>query len=73
MERNVAISRFRITPYINAEAYYESNTDEWNQTDATLGAEFPWRQNILELYFTWQYKQHFDDDQIVGITLQKHL
>ncbi|MCG3204612.1 MAG: hypothetical protein KCHDKBKB_01327 [Elusimicrobia bacterium] len=74
LERNVAISRFRITPYANAEAFFESITDEWNQVDGTVGAEFPWHyQTILEFYCTWQFTRNLEDDQIFGVTLQKHL
>lgn len=74
IERNVAISKFRITPYANAEGYYESNTDEWNQVDGTVGAEFPWRyQTILEFYCTWQFNRNLSDNQVIGVTLQKHI
>ncbi len=74
LERNIAIKKFRMTPYANAEGYYDGKTDEWNQADATLGAEFPWRyQTILEFYFTWQFTHRISDNQLLGVTLQKHL
>ncbi len=74
LEHSVALNSVKITPYANAEAYYDFKVDQWNRADLTLGAEFPWRwSTILELYVT-----HFDnrrgaDGRSWGIVFQKHL
>jgi hypothetical protein len=74
IERNVAISKFRVTPYTSGEAFYDGKEDDWNQAEAVLGAEFPFRfRTVLELSFTWQYLENSTDNQILGLTLQKHL
>ena len=74
LEHSVALNSVKITPYANAEAYYDFKVDQWNRADLTLGAEFPWRwSTILELYVT-----HFDnrrgaDGRSWGFVFQKHL
>lgn len=74
LERNVAMGKFRMTPYANAEAYYDGRVDDWNQADAAVGAEFPWYYStILEFSFTHQFKKSAEDNQVIGLTLQKHL
>jgi hypothetical protein len=74
VERNVKIERFRMTPYIHGEAYYDGVADDWNQMDATAGAEFPWRyKTILEINYTRQMKRDGTDNDVIGLEFQKHL
>jgi hypothetical protein len=74
LEHSLALKTFKLTPYANAEAYYDFKADEWSRADFTLGAEFPWRwSTILECYFTHYDNRHGADGRSWGFVLQKHL
>lgn len=74
LEHSLALKSVKITPYANAEAYYDFKVDQWNRADLTLGAEFPWRwSTILELYVTHFDNRHGTDGRSWGVVFQKHL
>ncbi|MBK8869754.1 MAG: hypothetical protein IPN19_01585 [Elusimicrobia bacterium] len=74
LEHSVALKSVKLTPYANAEAYYDFKVDQWNRADLTLGAEFPWRwSTILELYVTHFDNRHGADGRSWGVVFQKHL
>jgi hypothetical protein len=74
LEHSMALKSVKITPYANAEAYYDFKVDQWNRADLTVGAEFPWRwSTILELYVTHFDNRHGTDGRSWGVVFQKHL
>lgn len=74
LEHSLTLRTFKFTPYANAEAYYDFTLDEWNRSDMTLGAEFPWRwSTVLECYYTHSENRKGTDGQSWGFVFQKHL
>ncbi len=54
-ERTVSIRSYHFTPYLRAEAYYDSNFHKWSRTAATAGCIFPFRKRYeLEPYYEHQ-------------------
>lgn len=54
-ERDSRIDRFRFSPYVQLELYYDSRVNGWNRNEYSLGSEFPIRHRfILEFYYTYQ-------------------
>ena len=55
MERTVSIWSYHFTPYVRAEAYFDSNFDKWSRTSEDLGAAFPIRKHTeVEAYYEHQ-------------------
>lgn len=74
LEHSVAFKSVKITPYANAEAYFDFKRNEWSRSDLTLGAEYPWRwSTILECYFTHFDNRHGTEGRSWGFVVQKHL
>lgn len=74
LEHSMALDTLKLTPYANAEAYYDFKANEWNRADMTLGAEFPWRwSTVLEFYFTHVENRHGADGRSWGFVFQKHI
>lgn len=56
VERAVFIHSYAFTPYMRAEAYYDSRYSKWSATLLTAGASFPIKKHTeLESYY-----QHFN-------------
>ena len=54
-ERTVSIRSYHFTPYLRAEAYYDSTFHKWSRTAATAGCIFPFRKRYeLEPYYEHQ-------------------
>lgn len=74
LEHSMAFQTVKLTPYGNAEAYYDFKGNEWSRADVTLGAEFPWRwSTVLECYYTHSKNRHGADGHSWGFVFQKHL
>lgn len=56
-ERTVAIHGYHFTPYLRAEAFYDSRFEKWSRTALTAGSTFPVGRHFeLE----WYYEHHND-------------
>ena len=54
-ERTVSIHSYHFTPYLRAEAYYDSNSHKWSRTAETAGCIFPFRKRYeVEPYYEHQ-------------------
>ena len=54
-ERTVSLRSYHFTPYLRAEAYYDSNFHKWSRTSETAGCIFPFRKRYeLEPYYEHQ-------------------
>lgn len=57
MERTVAIHSYHITPYLRAEAYYDSKAQKWSRTAEDVGCIFPIRRRAeIDSYY-----EHMND------------
>ncbi|WP_084080930.1 DUF2490 domain-containing protein [Edaphobacter aggregans] len=54
-ERTFSILSHHFTPYLRAEAYYDSNAEKWSRTAASVGSTFPIRRHSeIEAYYEHQ-------------------
>lgn len=54
-ERTVAIRGYHFTPYLRAEAFYDSSSGKWSRTALTAGSTFPIGKHVeLECYYEHQ-------------------
>ncbi len=57
LEKSVAIHSYHFTPYLRAEAYYDSRAEKWSRTTEDVGFLFPIRRRAeIEPYY-----QHMND------------
>ena len=57
VERTLGIHSYHFTPYVRAEAYYDSNPKKWSRTTEDIGCLFPIRRRAeIEPYY-----QHMND------------
>jgi hypothetical protein len=55
VERELSIGRFRLSPYIRGEGYYDSRYDKWSRTALIAGSSFPITGHFeFESYFEHQ-------------------
>jgi hypothetical protein len=55
VEKEFAIGRFKPSPYIRGEVYYDSRYDKWSRNALIAGSTFPMNRHIeLEGYFEHQ-------------------
>jgi len=55
IEREFSIGRFKPSPYIRGEVYYDSRYDKWSRTALIAGSTFPINRHLeLEGYFEHQ-------------------
>ena len=55
LEYDVMVDRFRFTPYVSAEVFYDWAKSSWNEQQYALGVEWPYRQRFtLTTYYLRQ-------------------
>jgi hypothetical protein len=55
VERTVSIRSYHFSPFVRAEAYYDSNYEKWSRTSEDIGATFPIRKHTeFEIYYEHQ-------------------
>jgi Protein of unknown function (DUF2490) len=55
IERTVSIWSYHFTPYVRAEAYFDSSYWKWSRTSEDLGSAFPIRKHTeFEIYYEHQ-------------------
>ena len=68
-ERTFAIRSYHFTPYLRAEAFYDSQAAKWSRTALTAGSTFPIGKHIeLEWYYEHQNDTaSFPNRQVNGL------
>ncbi len=57
LERNVAIGKPSLTPYLYGEFFYDFDAGDWLKTRVTAGVEFHlWERFVPELYFQRDFR-----------------
>ena len=55
VERTVSILSYHFSPYVRAEAYFDSNNDKWSRTSETAGLTYPIKKHMeVDVYFEHQ-------------------
>ena len=74
LERAIKFLGFRTTPYVNGEAFYDTNGDRWNRFEALTGFEVPWGQTVvLDFYYAHQEVYQAPDSETIGFAIEKHM
>ena len=56
VEKELAIGRVTMNPYVRGELFYDSRFDKWSRTEWIRGAAFPLNRRVeLEGYFDYQH------------------
>jgi len=66
------IGSLRLTPYAQAEFFYDITKDSWNEERYTVGIEWPFRRILkLSTYYTRQVCQEYSPEfvNVAGVTL----
>src|SRR6185369_16802048 len=52
IERTVSIRSYHFSPFVRAEAFYDSNYEKWSRTTVDVGSIFPIRKRTeFEIYY----------------------
>jgi hypothetical protein len=74
LERNVAIGKPSLTPYVYGEFFYSFDDGDWFRTRATAGLEFHiWERFVPEVYFQRDFNLGTSDVNGVGLVLSIYL
>jgi len=75
VERDIRIDRFRFTPYVSGEFFYNGATQSWDEQQYAVGVQWPYRRVLmLQTYYLRQHTTSAPDNvNVVGLTLNMHL
>ncbi len=74
LEREVAIGKTTLTPYVYGEFFYSFNQGDWFRMRGTAGLEFHlWQQFVPEVYVQRDYNRGSADVNGVGLVLSVYL
>lgn len=72
IQRDFQLHRFRLTPYVSAEAFHDGASHSWNEEQYTVGIELPYKRLLmLETYYLRQNCDTCSDRSldVLGATL----
>lgn len=75
VERDLLVDKFRFTPYVAAEFFYNFAQDSWNEQQYSVGIQWPYRRVLmLETYYLFQHTTAAPSNtNVFGITLNLYL